>query len=279
MEMVDGIRKSGFTTNEMWASLYKRACDRMVSDASKILQSKFFVDTKLVSRETSSLLDTFASGQSGVKISFNLSRYTRLHVITIAVFSQAIYADVPIRFYEDDADGELLLTKTVDLVAGKNTITVDTDFEVDNLFITINSSTYTVRATENKFYHGMDWTDNTVCFECCGGEGSVQQINGGGINAKYNVFCSVEKFVCENINLFKYALLWRIGVEITQERRFGERLNRFTTMTAERAEELNEFYNVQYEQEMSNCLKSQNIEEDAACFQCKSFAYTDTSLP
>jgi hypothetical protein len=282
IEMINGLRKNAQDSDDTWDMLYGRAWNNLVADVSRNLQDKFFVDSKLVSRETSAFLGTYNSGVGGVKITFNLSKYTKLHIISVAVFSQIAYTGAVIRFYDTDSDGEVLLAKTVDLAAGRNTINVDADFEVDELFIGINASLYTVRKTENKFYQGMHYTDSlqsVFCFDVWGGTGSVEQVNGGGINAKYVVFCSIEKFVCENINLFKYALQWKCGVEIADERRIGEKLNRFTTMDVQRATELTEYFTKRYETEIMNVLKSQNIEEDAVCFTCKNTVHVQTALP
>jgi hypothetical protein len=286
IELIDGLRKNGLTSDSMWTVLYNRAWVNMVADASKNLQDKFFVDTKLISRETSSFEDDYNSaGVAGVKINFNISKYTKVHVVSIEVWSQIAYTSVPINFYDTDEDGEVLHTVTTDLAAGRNTINVDTDFEVVDLFIAIDTAIYTVKQTENKFYAGMrqvsDYLSSVICeFDTCGGgTGSVQQINGGGVNAKYVVYCSIDKFCCENINLFKMPLYWRIGVEITEERRFGERLNQYTTMDANRAAELQQYYLKRYELEMENSVKSHNIIEDTVCFNCKSTVYVQTSLP
>lgn len=279
--MIDGLRKSGNDSDITWAVLYKRAWDNLVSDITKALNDKFYVDTKLVSRETSSFEDDYnSSGSAGVKLTFNLSRYSKIHVISVGLWAQSSHTNAVIRFYDTDANGELLLTLTEDLVAGRNTLNVDTDFEVDTLYVIIDTAAYPVKKTENKDYHGVNFITDYVCeWEWYGGIGNIEQINEGGLNLKYNVYCSIDKFACENINLFKWAFLWRIGVEITHERRFGERLNEYTTMTIERATELNEFYGNRYDTELMNAVKSQNIKEDFVCFNCKNVVSTKTSLP
>jgi hypothetical protein len=114
---------------------------------------------------------------------------------------------------------------------------------------------------------------------CLGGEGSVTQINGGGLNVKYTVVCSVEKYVCENINFFKTALWYRIGLELMIERRMGNNLNQFTTMIQERADELQNFYNAQYQQELTNAVDPVNIGEDPFCFNCKGVVSSRSLLP
>jgi hypothetical protein len=279
--MIDGLRKSGNDTDATWAILYKRAWDNLVSDVSRELQDKFYVDTKLVSRETSGFLTDYnSSGDSGVKLTFSLSKYSKIHVISIGLWSESSHTNAVARFYDTDADGELLLTLTEDLDAGRNTLNVDTDFEVNTLYVVINSTDYPVRKTENRFYHGVNYHNSILCdWQWAGGMGSVEQVNNGGLNLKYVVDCSIDKFVCENINLFKYAFLYRLGLETCAERRLTENLNPYTTMTVERAAELQEFFKAEYDQRLMNSIKSQNIKEDYTCFNCKNVVSTRTSLP
>lgn len=279
--MIDALRKSDNDSDVTWEVIYKRAWDNLVSGVSTALQDKFYVDTKLVSRETSVFQTDFNSrGNAGVKIGFNLSRYAKIHVISVGLWAQSSHTNAVINFYDTDANGELLHTITEDLVEGRNTVNVDSDFEVDEIYVVIDTTTYPVKKTDNKFYHGVNFITSYLCdWEWYGGDGSVEQINGGGLNLKYVVDCSIEKFVCENINLFKYAFQNRIALEIVHERRFTENLNQFTTMTAERHAELLEYFKAEYDQKLMNAVKSQNIKEDYICFNCKNTVSTKTSLP
>ncbi|HZI26333.1 MAG TPA: hypothetical protein VFD46_14710, partial [Chryseolinea sp.] len=115
--MIDGLRKSGNDSDTTWGVLYKRAWDNLVSDVTKALNDKFYVDTKIVSRETSSFKDDYnSSGNAGIKLTLTLSRYSKIHVISVGLWSQSSHTDAVINFYDTDADGELLLTLTEDLV-------------------------------------------------------------------------------------------------------------------------------------------------------------------
>lgn len=268
---------------EFWANIYKRAWDNLVSDVSDLLNEKFFVDLKLISRETSSFQETFNTGSSlaGVQIKFDLPKYAKLHVINVEVFSEFAYdsPDLEISFHEEDSDGELLHTVSGE-VDGRSTINIDTDFEVDSLFIGYDPS-YSLRKTENKRYNSpyIHWDKFECMFPCQFGQGSIKQINGGGLNVNYVIYCSIEKFVCKNINLFKQAFLWRIGNEILIDRRYGETVNCFTAMSKERAEELTEFYGKTYQVKLQNAVKGHNITEDPFCFNCKNPVTVKTVLP
>jgi hypothetical protein len=287
-ELLTGIaRSTSDDYDDIWETIYKRATRGLVSDVGKNLQDKFFVDLKLVSRETSKFKDDFNTGSSlaGVTIEFDLPKYAKVHIISVGVYSQSDYSagQGQIKIYEDDADGELLKTVSKALITGKNTINVDSDFEADKLFIAYDPSALSFRQTENKQYATpYDYFDSVTCDFCFYDgliRGSVTQVNGGGLNVKYIIYCSAEKFVCENIKLFEDALLYKIGQEITRERRLGERLNQYTVMTKERWDELYNDYTAQYQQHIMNTLGSVNIPEDRVCYACKNTVRIETRLP
>jgi hypothetical protein len=288
-EMLDCLaREVTGTADDIWPIIYKRACDNIVGDISMNLQDKFNVDLKLVSRETSQYkqAENTNSGLAGVKLEFNLPRYARTHILYVEVFSLLDYGSpgVKITIYDTDENGEKLFEKTESISIGRSKIFIDQDFQADSLFIAYSTSQADFKSTENKVYRSgvINFTDIVcdVCLDPYGYyKGTVTQVNGGGLNVFYNVRCSINKYVGENLNLFKQSLLWKIGEEITYERRIGERLTKFTTFTIERAQELSDFYGTQYKENLSNVLKSQNMDEDPICFTCKNMNYVATQLP
>lgn len=278
------VSKDSETVDEVWERIYRNAWNNSLSDISVKLREKFFVNYKLLSRETSEFQTDLNVGSdlAGVKITFDLPRYARLHIVSVKIISAEDYAspEFTIRIYDTDQNGDLLLEKSQVITEGKNTVFIDSDFEVDNLFVSFDPQTYSLRQTENKAYTGCStWTKFDCMFPCFGGEGRVTQVNGGGLNVIYNVYCSAEKFVCENLNLFTDVLWWRIGQEMIIERKIGNRINQATTFTKERGEELMAFYQAQYSQALSNAIDSHNIDEDPICFECKGLANYKTILP
>jgi ribosomal protein L31 len=288
VEMLDCLsREITGTADDIWPTIYKRACDNLVSDISKNLQTNFNVDLKLVSRETSQYKNTENTnpGLAGIKIDFAMPRYARLHVLYLEVFSLLDYGSPGVTFtiYDTDENGEKLFEKTESISRGRSKVFIDHDFQVDKIYITYSTAQADFKATETKVYRGFGVYDSIVCDVCLDSyglyTGTITQVNGGGINAFYNIRCSVNKYVGENLNLFRQSLLYKIGEEITIERRIGERLTKFTTFTIERAQELSDFYNAQYNDNLSNALKSQDMYEDPVCFICKTTSYVTTQLP
>lgn len=277
------ISKDQETVDEVWERIYRNAWNNLVSDVEAYLQSKFFVNQKLVSRETSDFTkDSNQAEGAGVFVDFDLPRYARIHVLTVEVWSETDTGSpgAIIKIFDAREDGDLLYEDSMSLVVGRNTINIDQDFESDELLIVVNAPELEIRGTEAKRYAGASvWRPWECMFPCLGGTAHVEQINGGGLNVVYNIYCSAEKFVCQNINLFKKTLWWKVGQELIIERRYGNRLNEFTTMTEERAEELTAFYQANYSQAIENSLKAHNIFEDPFCFECKGVVNTKTLLP
>lgn len=281
----DLLSKDSETSDEVWERISRNSWNNLVSDVDAFLQGKFFVNKKLLSRETSDFKPDINSsaGPSGMKIHFDLSRYSRIHIVSIEVWSDQDYPspEVLFQFFDAVEDGNLLHEVSAALVEGKNVIFVDTDFETDTVFVSYDPTVVELRQTQNKSYpfNYSFWSPVDCMFPCFGGTGSFSQVNNGGINVVYNVYCSVEKFVCQNINLLKTAYQWRYGVELSNERRIGNRLNEFTTMTQERKDELADFFKTNYQQALANGLSAQNIYEDWICFECKGSSGVKTILP
>lgn len=266
----------------------RRAWLNLVSDASIALQDKFFVESKIVARETSQFTSEVNTGQgmAGISIEFDLPKYARIHIVSVDVMSAEDYQspEGQIIIFDGDASGQVLAEVSNTLSEGRNTIFVDQDFEVSKLFIAFDPESYQFRKTEIKRYNSYygSWDKLSCTFPCYGQygyQGTIKQINGGGLNVKFNVVCSIEKFVCENINLFKKAFFYRYGAELMDEALLGNRLSKYTTMTEERATERSEYFGTKYTSNIDEAIKSHNIIEDPLCFKCKNTVMSKSIIP
>lgn len=270
---------------EFWDYIYNLAKVNFINDVQSRLSDKFHVDLKLVSRETSKFnSENTNSGLAGVTLEYSLPKYAKLQILSIGVdaFEAIASPEFTYTIYEDDANGRVLHTATEALEEGRNTIDVYQDFEADKIFVAYNASDYRLKSTENKYYANCSYFDKLSCTFPCYGSGysaSVSQVNGGGLNVKFVVYCSIEKFICENINLFKNAFWYRIGLDLMRERLLSDKFNRFTTLTEGRAEQLMELYNTEYLKHADNSVKNLRIQEDDICFECRSTVSATSLLP
>lgn len=266
------------------ATVYKNAQINLKIDVQRKLKNSFHFNQKLVSRETSDYLATYnsESGLAGIKIDFNLPKYAKIQILTIEVKSQIAQASPETEFfiYKEDEDGELLATVSSELTAGRNVIKVNQDFYEDELFIAYNPSLISLAKTENKYFRGANQISEFRCtFPCFGSEGSIEQVNLGGLNVTFVVICDIQKFILENLPIFLDALWYRIGVELVKEAIVSDRVNRFTVITPDRATELMTLYNEEYKAALDCAIDIVNISEDPVCFSCKRTIGKVTSLP
>lgn len=273
---------------ELWETkIYGRAIERLISDMTDKMLNVFYVDQKLATRETSEFINEVnnASDLAGVKIRFALPKYAKLHILSIGVFSEEGYSSPPltVKIYDTDQDGELLKTITADVNEGRNTINVDEDFDRDEIFVCFDPEAFSLRKSNNKYFQSRLYPyDSIACeFPCVGSKytGYVRQVEGGGINVKFVVQCSVRKFIEENLNIFKHALWWAVGVEATIERTMSDDFNRFTTMTIEEAEGRMTFFNAEYDKKITSITSGLHIPEDNECFLCKQPVQAVVTLP
>lgn len=268
--------------------LYRTAQRNLKIDVQRKLADKFHIDKKLITRETSEFLTPYTSGLSGVKIWVTLPKYARLQIVSIELDSLAAHTAGQILVYQEDENGRLLSTITENITGGRQVIQMNQlqEFEERHIYI---ATSMQVRTTKNKWYadnsyngvvNGLNYDDKFCSWSCWyGGTGSVFQINGGGLNVKFILFCSMEKFICENLPLFQYAILNRLGVDTMKERITTQKVNKTSVLTEDRAKELMEVFNEDYKAALDAATSNLKMTEDPICFMCKASIHAKTNLP
>lgn len=280
----DLVKEDQDDYSETFEYLYKKAILNLRIDTQRKLAERFHIDKKLITRETSEYLSEYNqnTGLAGVKIKVTLPKYARLQILSIGVNAQGVTPDPTgvFRIYDTDEDGELLATISGQLADGKNLLQVYQDFEAEQLFISYDPEQLSLKQTKNKYYDTDVWYDDFSCdFPCGYGQGTVTQVNGGGLNVKFILYCSIEKFICENLPLFQGALLYRLGVDTMKERITTQRVNKTSVLTVERATELMAIHNEDYQAALDAATANIKITEDPICFFCKSTITSKNNLP
>lgn len=72
---------------------------------------------------------------------------------------------------------------------------------------------------------------------------------------------TVECIACENKDLLATSLWFLLGAELMIERIYSNRINRYTTIDKEQAEELRDHFTVEYEKELALAVQGINVEE------------------
>lgn len=269
-----------------WLEIYERAQINMILDLTGKLNEKYRVTGKIDTRETSESQTNYLTGQgeTGVRITSQLSKYMVIEVQTISFIAEnAVPEPSPagsIKVYDKD-DALIAVIPLGDVAQGRNIVKVFTEFEDEDLKFKIDTDLYSVRSTINKYFDDGVY-DKLICTYPCyfgGGENSVYQLDGGGLNIKFVITCSIRKFLCENLSIFKYALWYKTGVELMRERITSDKINAYTTLTTERATQLLAQYNEDFDKALKTAVDTLKITEDPYCFPCKSFVTAANYLP
>lgn len=93
-------------------------------------------------------------------------------------------------------------------------------------------------------------------------------------------YCDYEDIICDASNKLKLANAWRylLGNQLMLFRLYSTRLNRFTTVDKEQAEQLRDHYQVEYEKALILAAKLLNVSV-CECIQCGGNPEVVTWLP
>lgn len=82
--------------------------------------------------------------------------------------------------------------------------------------------------------------------------------------------CNPENICCENKSLFADSWMYCLGTELMIERMYSSRLNKFTTIDKDQAQDLKDYYQVEYEKSLNHAIKHIPKEFIDRCFECRS---------
>lgn len=100
-----------------------------------------------------------------------------------------------------------------------------------------------------------------------------------GLVLAYQLRCSLENYICQNIDLLTYAYWYALATEFMLERVHSDSLNRYTMIDRNRAMELVIEFKNEYTEKLDSVLHDIIIEEDGYCFVCAREMNLRTVLP
>jgi hypothetical protein len=196
------------------------------------------------------------------------SPLTYMHIQQINFYSD-FSGNTSILFYDIDAK-ILLYVLTINLNVGLNTIEVNQTFNnVGRLFVGVQldqGMTYTsIKAPSNY------WTG------CCGTLVRGAYYDGGsefifgeelyGFSPIFTIGCSWDGLICQNKNIFSRALWYLLGIEVLTEVIYSTKLNQFTTVNLQKANDLRTEYQVEYMKALEQICSGMNLDCDC-CLEC-----------
>ena len=89
-----------------------------------------------------------------------------------------------------------------------------------------------------------------------------------GMGCTFSLKCSVDNLVCQRLEMFADAFLYRLGIEFFKEAKYSDRVNRWTILDRDELDKAIKDYKVDYEREMSGIFDGLVVPDDGICFEC-----------
>jgi hypothetical protein len=266
-----------------WADIYARSSRLLESDIKNAMKKYFkrysYVDNSITGQLVDNEAISSSNNWSGVRFNFGYeSKNLVLNVSTFDIYLSSA-ANFTVKVFDLNT-GQTLDEIDFEGIQGLNTYRINKNYAAhryNDIFVAYDANS--VESIKMADYQG-DYPTQI---------GSVSKnspvissnFNGGntGISITYNLECSVSNFVCQRIDSFKDAFLYKLGVEFCNERIYSDRINRYTLMDIEEATQLRTEFNDQYNLLIEAALKDLNVHENDVCFECNKAVSYKTMLP
>jgi hypothetical protein len=263
---------------ELWDMIQRRGQNRFsldvreqMSKAYKIKSINQGINVNGISAGTGTIP---SDGNYGFTIEYDTmntgyvpSPMSFIHIQQIAFTADFSTLNANIYFIDIDKN-QTILTLTKDIGYGNNLFEVNQTFtNVGRLFVGIHFDqgySYTsIKAPSNY------WTG------CCGaivrGAKLDMEYHFGqelyGFSPIFTVGCSWDGLICQNKNIFSRAFWYLLGIEILTEVIYSSKLNQFTTVNLQKANELRTEYQVEYMKALGQICSGMNLDCDC-CLEC-----------
>lgn len=266
----------------VWNDVVKRAQRKFIIDVTAEFSKRYQINQIAQSIDLGKIIDTTvtttaAAEYRGIYIDldwplnsdqYKTSALQSHYVQTISFYSPAIAANQAFKFWDFDTN-TVVGTFTQTLAVGWNYITVNTNYPYRRIIVATDHSTF--NAVELTLPSSLD---------CCtrfegvkfGLSADVRTVDRGGKNTYgmslvYSVRCSYETIICNNLDAFTSPWLYLLCSELTVERQYSPRINRWTLKQKE-AEELKAYYDVEYQKSLALVVGSTKLDLSDACLAC-----------
>ncbi len=253
------------------------------------ISGKFNLNKKLSTLETSKFIseEQAVTGDAGVRIVWPPSMYSVINIGYVDVYIKTLSSPstITLRVIDNNRDpqfGGTLYSETFPIDAGANHLPVFFDVTVPDFSILIDLSEQLFYQSNQLFYYNGQWIDEDIScsMPCANGNSLISyQINNGGVNAALVAMCSLERFINLNFALFQYQLYYSIGREFMKERIASDRINQYTNISLDRAEQLLTAYEKDYLNSLDSLRSINQIPEDYSCWSCRSVLSSRNLLP
>ncbi len=194
------------------------------------------------------------------------------YVQSISFYSTAIVANATFKVV-DAALNTVLTTKTANLVVGWNLIEVNENYTQSKIAIGVNASA--INTVYQQVDNNLQWT-STCDASIEGFTWTLGSETSGtktdecyGLSIIYGTRCSYDNVVCNNKDQFYLAWMYLLAINLTVQRQFSTRINRWTLQQKE-AEGLNLYFESEYQKVLNQVVYGINLDESDCCLECDS---------
>ena len=266
------------TYQDLWEMIQRRAQNRFSLDVREQMGKSY----KIKSINQGINVDGYSAGTGsfpalatyGFTIEYDTmdtgnvpSPLTYIHIQQIKFYSE-ISGTYALDFINIDAL-QTIYSISVTINPGINIIEVNTTFNnVGRLFVGIALD------------QGLDYTSIKAPSDywtgCCGAlvrgakfENNVFSFGNElyGFSPIFTIGCSWDGLICQNKNIFSRALWYLLGIEVLTEVIYSTKLNQFTTVNLQKANDLRTEYQVEYMKALEQICSGMNLDCDC-CLEC-----------
>lgn len=266
-----------------WDDIYARASRNLEADIKTALRKYFKGYSYVNNGITGQLTDNDSIGTSNNYNGwrFNMGYQGKNLVLNLSTFDLYLSSPVTFDVYVFDlATGQQIDQITYSGTTGLKTYRINKNYAVhrySDIFVAYDANVVsTLKMTEYKpgsyTTSGQVSKNSTVIDNNFDGADT-------GMSLTYNYECSVSNFVCQRIDSFKDAFLYKLGIEFCNERIYSDRINRYTLVDREDAEKLRIDFKMEYDEHITNALKDLRVDESDECFECNKAVNYKTMIP
>lgn len=277
----------------VWQEIYRRSLNELEGDVVVRMQKYFKKSQLLENRQvgyfSSPAVTEGASAEyKGVALDLYGTKYTSIFINEVGLWMGADGA-VTIKVFDFRA-GQELDSLSFTGTEGMNYFQINKEYfaygQKAQIFVCYNATT--VASQESKVYFPDD-TQATDYITPRGAKistaSAVTEANltftadTYGLSVNYNAQCSINRMICSIKDLLVPALYYKLAEQVSVEREFSQRLNKYTLFNNERAKELREHYGEKYTQTLDATLNDLEMVADGDCIECEKERTYQYSIP
>lgn len=284
---------------EVWNQVQKRSANLLHTAVVNTLSTRYQLNRLNEMFDLGKIIDssenqTAPAGQlRGIAISLSSRSLLQfIHVQEVRVYLK-VAANFNLKVFQIHGNGTFteLSTLAVVGVVGWNNVKLNGNYYgVEKLLIGYDATS--ISSVYAAIDENSDCNCCDACFDICDCSATIRGAqtalnpnelsygnNSFGLSAIVSVQCDYRTLVCNNKALFALPLQYLCARELLTERIHSDRLNRYTTIDANKARELREEFQAQYMSELTSVLNGISLNTADCCISCNGLVTIQNNLP